>query len=145
MDRFYRGLTAGVGAGIPMNLWSNAAYALGFGQLRLLDWAGVIIFGSLPQSFAQQAYAQVVQLIWVGFLGVVFAFLIPQISSQGLLGKGVFFSMVSGLLSYAVPVLFQLPELTVLDLPTVLNNHIGGLIWGLGLVYILCRMDGEKN
>ena len=23
-------------AGIPMNLWSNAAYALGFGQLRLL-------------------------------------------------------------------------------------------------------------
>ena len=73
----------------------------------------MIIFGSLPQSFAQQAYAQVVQLIWVGFLGVVFAFLIPQISSQGLLGKGVFFSMVSGLLSYAVPVLFQLPELTV--------------------------------
>lgn len=145
MDRFYRGLTAGVAAGIPMNIWSIAAYMLGFGRLRLLDWAGVIIYGSLPVTFAQQAYAQAAQLIWVGFLGVVFAFLIPHISSQGLLGKALFFSIVSGLVIYAVPVLLHIPDLKELDFHTVLNNHIGGLIWAVTLVYILQRLEMREK
>lgn len=141
MDRFYRGLFAGVGAGIPMNLWSIIAHSAGFGRLRYLDWAGVIIYGAPPQTLAEMAYAQLIQLIWVGLLGVLFAYLVPVISAQGLLGKGMFFAMVSGLFIYAVPVLLQVPQLSTLDFATVLNNHIGGLIWAVVLVWILRRLE----
>ncbi len=141
MDRFYRGLTAGMVAGVPMIIWGHGAYYLGLGNLRFLDWAGVIIYGSLPETLFQVVYAQIAHLLWLGFLGIVFSYLIPKVTSRGHIGKAVIFGYVVGFFTHAIPVLFAVPHLAATHSQTVIHNHVGGVIWGLGLGYILRVLD----
>ena len=115
MDRFFRGFLAGLLAGIPMNIWSLFSYhIIGFGQLRLLDWMGIILYGDLPVTFGEQAYALWVQIFGLGCLGVLFAYLIAVTSSWWYVGKAVIYSGVVSFVAYALPLLFQVPDLTAI-------------------------------
>ncbi|HAN94869.1 MAG TPA: hypothetical protein DCQ17_04790, partial [Firmicutes bacterium] len=68
MDRFYRGFYGGIIAALPLNAWSLFSYyILQFTQRRMLDWAGMLVFGSLPQPRLQVSMALVMQLVWSGF------------------------------------------------------------------------------
>ena len=69
MERFYKGLTAGALAGIPMNAWSLTSFALGLTGRRYLDWMGVMLYGRPPESALEQAYALLVHFGWLAFLG----------------------------------------------------------------------------
>jgi len=83
MDRYHRGLVAGMIAGIPMNIWDLISYHyLRFSELRYLDWSAVTIFGHLPKGNAEIAFALISHFFWVGFLGMIFAFLIGKITSR---------------------------------------------------------------
>ncbi|KJS14280.1 MAG: hypothetical protein VR67_00600 [Peptococcaceae bacterium BRH_c8a] len=142
MDRFYRGFVAGVVGGLAMNVWSLFSYyILNFSERRFLDWASMIIYGSLPTSTFQIVYAQIIQLLWVGLLGIIFALLIPAITSRFYLGKGVIYGLMSGFIIYAITTLFRIPNLVIFSTTTVLSNHIGGIIWGLTMAYVLRRLD----
>jgi len=142
MDRFYRGFVAGVVGGLAMNVWSLFSYyILNFSEQRFLDWASMIIYGSLPTSTFQIVYAQIIQLLWVGLLGIIFALLIPAITSRFYLGKGVIYGLMSGFIIYAITTLFRTPNLVIFSTTTVLSNHIGGIIWGLTMAYVLRRLD----
>jgi len=142
MDRFYRGFVAGVVGGLAMNVWSLFSYyILNFSERRFLDWASMIIYGSLPTSTFQIVYAQIIQLLWVGLLGIIFALLIPAITSRFYLGKGVIYGLMSGFIIYAITTLFRIPNLVIFSTTTVLSNHIGGIIWGLTMAYVLRLLD----
>lgn len=137
MDKFYRGLTAGVISGIPMNIWSLISYhLLEFGDLRFLDWAALMIYGNKSANIIQEIYASLMHFAWVGFLGVIFAYLVPVLGPKWLLGKAIFYSFIIGFITYAIPVLFSTPELTSSPLETVLHNHLGGIIWGISLALV---------
>lgn len=142
MDRFYRGLLAGIIGGVAMNVWSLFSYhILHFSNRRFLDWAGVIMYGHLPKTTFQAVYALTTQLIWVGLLGILFAFLVPKVTSRSYLGKGVFYSLSMGLIIYAIPRLFKIPELIITPTTTVISNHIGAIIWGLTMAHVLRLLD----
>lgn len=142
MDRFYRGFIAGSLGGVAMNIWSLFSYHfLHFTKLRYLDWASIFLYGHLPVSTLQAVYSLVIQLLWVGFLGVIFAFLIPAVTSRGYYGKGIIYGLTVGFIVYAIPKMFKMPELTVTTTATVLSSHIGGVIWGLTMAYVLRRLD----
>jgi uncharacterized membrane protein YagU involved in acid resistance len=85
------------------------------------------------------------QVLWVGFLGVLFAFLVPEVTSRGYLGKGIFFGIVSGFIIYAIPVLFRVPNLAVFSTETVISDHVGGVIWGLTMAYVLRLLDTTQK
>lgn len=142
MDRFFRGLTAGIVGGIAMNLWS--AFAVSILDLkirRFIDWAGVILYGDLPRTHFQGLFALIIQLLWVGLLGIIFAYLISYTTSRGYLLKGAYYGVVIGLIIYAIPALFRTPYLTLHSTATVLSNHTGGLIWGLTMAQTLRWLD----
>jgi predicted membrane-bound dolichyl-phosphate-mannose-protein mannosyltransferase len=109
--------------------------------IRFIDWAGIMIFGDLPRSHGEGLIALSLQLIWVGALGVVFAFLILQITSQGYLLKGFIYALTVGFLIYAVPTVFQVPILKEASLVTVVSNKIGAVIWGLAMSKTLHWLD----
>ncbi|MCW3490126.1 hypothetical protein [Dethiobacter alkaliphilus] len=145
MDRFFRGFTAGMVGGVAMNLWTLIATSiLNLEILRFIDWAGITIYGDVPASHAEGAVALFIQLLWTGFLGTIFAFLIPQVTSRGYLLKGVIFGVLTGFFIYAIPILFQVPLLREHTLPTVLSNITGGVIWGLTLAQTLYLFDRKK-
>ncbi len=132
--------------GVAMNLWTLIAVSiLNLKVIRFIDWAGVMLYGDLPSSHIEGATALVMHLMWAGFLGVVFAFAIPQITSRGHLLKGVVYGVVVGFLTYALPKLFQMPILDKVELPTVLSNLVGGIIWGLTLAQTLQWLDRKST
>lgn len=145
MDRFFRGLIAGMLGGVAMNLWTLVAlYVLNWEIIRFVDWAGIILFGDLPRSHLQGLFALWMQILWSGLLGVGFAFLIPQVTSQGYLIKSAFYGVIVGFFSYAIPTLLQVPILAEHSFATVFSNHTGGLIWGLVLGASLKWLDKRK-
>lgn len=146
MDRFYRGLIAGMVGGVLMNLWDLISYHLfHFSKLRYLDWAGMIMYGELPKSNLAVIFALISHLIWVGFLGVVFAFLIPSITSRKYLIKGLTYGFLTGFIIYAAGIAFKMPVISHRTPETAISQFIGGTIWGLTLAYTLRWLDTKKN
>lgn len=132
MDRFYRGLLSGLAGGIVMNIWSMFSYhILHFTTRRFLDWSAVILYGQLPRNWFEALYALLLQLLWVGLLGVIFAFLIRDLStSKGLLIKGVFFGVISGFIIMGYQLCL---ECNILNLPhkEQLFQTISGVSYGV--------------
>jgi len=146
MDRYFRGLVAGMIGGIAMNLWSAfAVIILKLKIIKFIDWAGFIIYGDLPRTHFQGFYALIIQLTWVGLLGIIFAYSFPLTTSRGYLIKGAFFGVVTGMLIYAIPTLLQTPILAKHSVQTVLSNHAGGLIWGLTMAQVLRWLDSTPK
>ncbi|PKM43562.1 MAG: hypothetical protein CVV03_08330 [Firmicutes bacterium HGW-Firmicutes-8] len=145
MDRFFRGFVAGIIGGVIMNIWDYFVhYILQFTKLLYLDWPGMILFGHLPQTLWEAAYAQILQLLLVGMLGVGFAFFIPHVTSRWYLIKGVLFAMIAGFAIYTVPSLLRIPRLSEVPFGTVISNHIGGVIWGLVTAQMLRWLDRKQ-
>ncbi len=147
MDRFTRGLIAGIAGGIAMNLWTVfAVFVLQLEIIRFVDWAAVILYGDLARSHIEATLALLMQLMWSGVLGIAFAFMIAQVSSQRYYLKGAVFRIISGFIIYAIPTVLQVPVLAEHSFATVASNHTGGLIWGLVTAKMLHVLDKQiKN
>ncbi len=146
MDRYFRGLVAGVVGGIAMNLWTViAVHILNLKIIRFIDWAGFILYGDLPRTHFQGFYALIIHLTWVGLLGIAFAYLFPLTTSRGYLIKGAFFGITTGMFVYAIPTLLQTPIISKHSIQTVLSNHTGGLLWGLTMAQVLRWLDKTPN
>jgi len=137
MDRFTRGFIAAIPGWLLMNIWSYIAYQLNFSELRYVDWASVMIFGNLPLNHLEGIVALFIHLIFMGFLGVIFTFLVPEITSKHLWLKGIVFSIVVGFAIHAIPILFKTPHLIRTSLTTTITDYLGGIIWALTFAYSL--------
>ncbi|HEX3031430.1 MAG TPA: hypothetical protein VHS59_04215 [Bacillota bacterium] len=144
MDRFMRGFLAGALGGVVKHIWSYFAYdALHFSRLRLADWASVLIYGRPAASTLELVFATLAYIIFVGMLGVGFAYLIPAINSRNYLFKGVMYGLFLGFVFYALPILFKIPYLMRTDLNTALTTWIGDVLWGLVLAQALKWLDNR--
>ncbi|MGF7186813.1 ABC-type polysaccharide/polyol phosphate export permease [Desulfitispora alkaliphila] len=142
MDRFFRGLVAGISGGIVMNIWSFISFdILNFTQLRFIDWSAIFIFGDRPQSIIESLIALVTQIAWSGFLGIVLAYLMPLFTSRGYIIKAIYFGFITGFMMYAIPVMFNIQFLETTTTGTAASNMIGGILWGLTAAIVLKYLD----
>ena len=124
-----------------MQLWSFFSFhLLQLTELRFVDWAAILVYGKHLSLVSEGVLAFLIQIIFSGFLGIIFAYLLRHITSHLYLLKGVIFALIIGFFIYATPVLFQTPLLKEANLGTVLSNQIGGLLWGLTCAYTLMRL-----
>lgn len=131
MDRYFRGMISGVVGGIIMNAWSFFSYhVLHVTTMRFVDWAGILLYGNPPVGLGQTLFALFMHLVWVGMLGVIFAFVVTIITSRGLIIKGVTYSLICSFWIYAVPKLYQMPQFKSTPFKTTLSNNIGAIICG---------------
>lgn len=77
-----------------MNVIDWAGYLFGFYQERLLDWAAVALYGRLPLNTPEVVFAQLGQITFAGFLGILFAYLLLKLTSGNYLFKGWIFSII---------------------------------------------------
>lgn len=129
-------------AGIPMNGWDLISYYwLHFSKLRYLDWAGVVMYGEIPKTPIAVAFALISHFFWVGFLGVIFAYLIPTLTPRGYLVKGFTFGFITGFIIYAIGIAFKFPIILHRTTGTTISQFIGGSIWGVTLALMLRWLD----
>lgn len=139
-DRLAMGLLAGLTAGVAMNVVNLTAFYSGIGELRYLDWAAIVIYGTRPVSFAEAVFALMAQIIFVGLLGVVFAYLIRAISSRNLLLRGWLFGAAVWFSLYGITFLFNVQQTIPVRLDTALNDFVGASVFGLVLAAVLRRL-----
>jgi len=140
-DRLARGLAAGLAGGVAMNVFNLISYYLGVAELRFLDWSALVIYGVKPLSVAEAVFAQLAQLFLVGFLGVVFAYLIPMISSVNLLLRGWLYGSMIWFLLYGISMLFKLKGTIPLYLDTAASDFVCASIYGLVMAEVLRYFD----
>ena len=146
MDRTFRGIIAGIAGGISMQVWDLFSYYfLKFGTFRYLDWAAMMLYGEPPENFYETIVSLATQIIWAGFLGTFFAFVIPKISTRGYLLKGAFYGFITFFIIYAIPVLFQVPHLKITGPNTQFTHLIGSLIYGTITALTLHWLDNTFN
>jgi hypothetical protein len=142
VDRFTAGLLSGFAGGIIMNVWEFISYhPLQFSQHRYVDWSGVMLFGSLPDTASQVVVALIMQLIFASFMGGLFSLILPLVGSGNHLIKGVVFAIIMTFVFYVIPTLYREPIFTYTPVESVISNNIGAIIWGLTTAALLKRIN----
>lgn len=144
-DRVLRGFTAGVIGGVAMNLIDLPSYFLGIAPTRHLDWAGVMLYGLRPATPVEEALSLVAQLMFAGFVGVLFIMIEGQLSPGNVLIRGWLFGLAVWFGLYAVIVLFNVRQLLPLPFPTVATDVISSSAYGLALGYSLRRLESRPR
>ena len=110
-----------------------------FGNIRFLDYAGVHIYGFKPGTLGEKFFAQIIQLIFSGFLGIIFVYWIDKVRKMNLWFKGLIFSMGVWFLVYTITILFELKPLNKISLESTLENFLTSLIFGLTIAISYAR------
>lgn len=137
-DRFTVGMISGIIAGVVTSLANiGLIVVLRFGNVRFIDFSGVFIYGRIPSGSAEELFAWTGYLAFTAFLGILFAYAVPHLTSQNLLLKSIAFGIAVWFTSYALTYLFQTPYLNKISLHSALSNFISSCVYGvsLGLVY----------
>ncbi len=142
-DRFTRGFAAGVTAGIVTAVFNLGVFYLNISTLRWADFMAILSFGSFPSNLGETVFATIAVFIFLGFIGVVFAYLVKYISSQNYLLKTWAYGTFIWFTSFAVMQLFAVPELANIPLATTVSNFVGASIWGLTYGLILKWLDNR--
>ncbi len=145
-DRLTSGLVAGIIASIPMNILDWGGFIMGIHEERLLDWASVVTMGRLPLTPFEVIFAQAVQVLFCGFLGIGFAFILPQIGTAYYSLKGVIYGIMVWFVIYALALASQLPALEGHTFLSVVSSFVSSAIFGLVLAvsfnYLINRAPG---
>lgn len=140
-DRFTRGLIAGIVAGIAMNLVNFFThYVLRISDLRLLDWASILIHGSVkPHNLGEFFFALSGQIMFAGFIGIIYAFLIIKIESRNYILKGIILSLIVWFSTYTITLLFN--KVKHIMIGTAVANLLATLTYGIVLAQTLRWLD----
>ena len=141
-DRFMDGFLAGLIAGIISNLWSYFSFhILKFTQLRYVDFASVAIYGKLIRQTPELILAQIFQLGFSAFWGVIFAYLSTRISKSYYVFKGTFYGLTLWGAIYCIIALFRIPELAYVTLQTAISNYTSAAIYGGVLAFVFRKLE----
>jgi len=143
-DRIASGFIGGIIAGIAMNIIDWIGYSLGFYNERLLDWASIAIYGHLPITNYEVVFAQLGQIFFSGFAGILFSYMLLKLTSGNYLLKGWIFGILMWFGLYATSIALRLPTLTNHDFHTSLAHFISSTVYGLVLASVLNYLDKRK-
>lgn len=140
-DRLTMGFIAGLVGGIFMNIINLLVYAFGISELRYLDWAAITIYGTRPVDLGETVFALGVQILFVGILGVIFAYLILLVTSKNYLLRGWLFGSSVWFSLYGITLLFDVEQTIPLRLGTAATDFVGASAYGLVLAVTLRWLD----
>lgn len=141
LDRAIAGLIAGFVGAIIMTIWALiSVYVLNLANRHFFGWSSILVFGHQPTNFAEILVALVFYLVWTAFLGVIFAFLIPTLTSKAYILKGAIFGFLLSFVFYIFPMFFNIPHLQVNTLDNVVTEMVGGTLWGTTTAIVLAHL-----
>ena len=145
-DRTTKGFIAGVIGGMAMNIVSYISYYLDITNLRFLDWPSIFITGHSATNAFLAMFFFLVQLIFVGFLGIVYAYLISKlVTNTNYVFKGLLFGVLSWFAIYSLTYIANVPKLTPLTMGTAVTDFIGALVFGFVLAETINRLDSREE
>jgi len=144
-EHYLPGLIAGTCGGVAATI-VNLMLILLFkvGNLRFIDFAGVFIFAHPPASPGENLLAFLGYLGFSASLGVLFTYLVGFPPKPYLLLKAIHFGLGVWFCSYALTLLFKVPELAKISLGSAITNFLAAAVYGL-VVGLVLRFLAEKT
>lgn len=139
-DKVFAGFIAGISAAFFADIANWIFHYMNLMDVRFMDWASIILLGHKVNNSFQIVVMQICQIIWDGFLGVVFLMLIPIIKSKGIILKGILYAFLLLFIFRVLTVLFALEPLKNISFETFLCHVLCSLIWGFFVSYILLNI-----
>ncbi len=144
MDRFKRGFIAGILAAIIQFIVGLLFFYLKFTELLWLNFASVLIYGREPLLLEEKVFAELGVLFFSGLMGILFAYLIIYTNSRDHLLKGFVFAETIWFGTFAITLLYKVPEFSIITFKTSVANFILAAIWGMLMSEVLRRLDTQK-
>ena len=143
MDRTIRGLLAGVIAGIVKDSWNLIDYYfLHITEIRFLDWAAILATWSRPRNSLSTVFFLMLQILWDGFLGIIFAHLLISITTRYLILKSILFSLMLWFVFQIIVNLYRVPLLSgIQPQPGAISNVMAVILWGVIMGLVLKKLD----
>ena len=143
MDRTIRGLLAGVIAGIVKDSWNLIDYYfLHITEIRFLDWAAILATWSRPRNSLSTVFFLMLQILWDGFLGIIFAHLLISITTRYLILKSILFSLMLWFVFKIIVNLYRVPLLSgIQPQPEAISNVMAVILWGVIMGLVLKKLD----
>jgi uncharacterized membrane protein YagU involved in acid resistance len=126
------GFIAGIIANIPILILDKT---VSFFKLEKVDYehfAAVLAFHGKIDSIGKLLFGLTVELMFAGFLGIAFAYLIKTVTSRYFYLKGAIFGAFIWFVIYAIDVFFKIPEILEIDFAASVSHYIGSILWGVG-------------
>ena len=144
-DKFTRGFLVGfTGDLVKAVLDQFCYYVLHSVNRRYLDFSAFLVFGHLPKGWSEAMFAQAVELIFSGILGVLFVYLLDSIGRRYLYFKSMVFSIGVWFSAYSIPKLLDIPELRHMHDLTAVSHLVTSAAEGAVVAYMLARLDKRK-
>lgn len=144
-DKFMNGLVAGIIAGFVQIIISACLIIIwNYGDLKLGDFAGIMIFGRKPTELIEYQVAFLAHLGYAGSAGIIFSLLLKYISRKYLWVKGIYFGLAMWFFAYVITLLFKVPGLTKVTFESAVNNAITSCVYGLTLAWIISKLEDRE-
>jgi hypothetical protein len=149
-DRIIQGAIAGIVGWLPIFVFNMIVY-FGFRltKLRFMDFGGVLAFNHQPRGMIESIIAEFIVLLFMLWLGTIFAMLIKVIDNPHLRLKGGIYGGACWITIYVTVNLFKVKGIYgITDFSTAFFNFAASIMWGtiLGITYLFLNCnDRTKN
>ncbi len=151
-DNFIPGLVVGGISGTLINFVEIVLIDwLKFGQIRFMDYAGLLAYGRQFYGFPENLLAFFIQVGLSATLGVLFIYIIDRVSTKDLLLKGIFFALNFWYFIFTLVLLFKVPYVLVVTFKGAAENLLSSSLFGVFLaesyqmIYLRKNRWGRSN
>ncbi|ATW23812.1 hypothetical protein [Candidatus Formimonas warabiya] len=128
-DQFLCGFVSGLIANSMASLIDVVLVSVfKFGSLRFLDFSSIFIYGGKPLNLLEEVFAQFGELMFGGFLGIIFAYFVFK--NKYHLLKGPIYAVIAWFVIYGIVIMYRVPPLKNISLGSSLENLLVSLIYG---------------
>jgi len=144
-DRFIKGFIAGVVGGFVHDILDIISNLIGIDELTYFGWAGIVIFGSNPNTTLEWVVAIFAKTLFTGILGVIFAYITPKITSKNYPIKGAFFGVTVWAISFSTVLLFKIEKLMTTEADSAASDAVTSIIYGIILALTYNWLDKRQK
>lgn len=141
-DRLIRGFAAGVLGGAVMAFFDQASVRLGISRLSYSQWAAVYTLGYLPSNFLEGMLGQIGHLMFAGFNGLLFAWIVPH-KNQTVI-KGVLWGLFIWFFANSVSVIFKTDLLVPKSVGTTMTDFVTAIVYGWVLAAAIKNLESRN-
>lgn len=127
-DHLLRGFAAGVLAGAVMAVIDQVSVFLGISTLAYSQWAAVYTLGYLPNNFLEGMVGHVGHLMFAGFNGLLFAWIVPH--EKHAVIKGILWGLFIWFFANSASVLYKTELLLPKAVGTAMTDFLTAIIYG---------------
>lgn len=144
-DRFIKGLISGVASGIVHDFLDIISNLIKIDKHTYFDWAGIVLYGKEPKTIIEYILTVSSKTFLTALLGILFAYLIPKLTSKNLVIKGGIFGLTFWAIFFTSVYVFKIDKLMDTNAVSALSDGVNSIVFGIVLALVYRYLDNKQK